>query len=65
MPIPYFPNDNWWSLGIMAPVMAIVAIVVAFYIAYKEAKRKNLNIDMFFISALWMGAGAVMGGKIA
>lgn len=65
MAIPYFPNDNWWSLGIMASIMTIVAIVVAFYIAYKEAKRKGLNLDMFMISALWMGAGAVIGAKLS
>jgi len=49
----------------MASVMTFVAIVVAFYIAYKEAKRKDLNVDMFFMSALWMGAGALIGGWLA
>ncbi|MFC1734126.1 prolipoprotein diacylglyceryl transferase, partial [candidate division KSB1 bacterium] len=45
--------------------MAFVAIFVAFYIAYHGAKKQKLNIDMFFRSALWMGAGALIGGRIA
>ena len=46
-------------------LLTILAVIVAFYLGHKEAKRKGLNLDMFYNSALWMFAGALIFGRIA
>src|SRR3989344_4809173 len=67
MAIPYYPNTNWWTMHSMLvhSLLTILAVIVAFYLGHKEAKRKGLNLDMFYNSALWMFAGALIFGRIA
>lgn len=67
MPIPYYPNSSFWSVHpvFIGSLFTVIAIIVAVWIGHKEARRKGLNLRMFYISALWMGAGALLGGRTA